>query len=995
MPEQHLANVPKLNIFQNIRKFFLKRGINGTKYEKAPEYLKVQPDVIESLMSKSEYNVRFLSDEVAREYVDAHPEVIAVCDAKRRTALLEANPELFSSLKDYQQFQLVFIEKKWDFFKMFPKEKQKEFLTGKTDIFISPDVPVGYLSGPGLHFREDSYGIGNHRSGTLEVEPKYFADKLQYLDEDVVLEVIAKYSNDYDEHKKWGEKTRTAYYDAERFFRDIDFESLPTKLKLKMALIDNRLLERMDTETIVAFVDNNPLLVKKLPKKAIEALIKANPKFALMLTYDQRQDYLSYPGVQDNIPHRSKGFRGHKYNISSYDEVLKTLALNYDRPFEMSYVTDSVRNPELLWEVAKTFPQVLGVTGIIDNFTLNRKLNHVKDLLMSHIQDSEIRNAIQNSYWANYRFQYSVEECFKLNSVFQVLTNEKILERCDSQTIIDYINNPTMEGLADIVGNTYGDRAKEIFNSRPGLDFENIPSLKIFDETIFENFGEGVIHNQLTYASKFGFLLADFVDHPEKIAEYKKFERLTDGVFLDNVTGNEQRYKAFLELLPLIQQIDENNMTPERIQALRAVVVDLDKDECKFIPLERLEDLDTYIENRNKMYDIAMAKSSDIADIKDLLSRRFFGMPYERDSDATYRASTLSLSGMVSYYNIDKLLEDTRTYESDLLDEDEIDMLRLVSIIDNIKDPKVLQEIYKVLSEREDVLSPLEFQQLKNKIPLQYSRELVSQLLTPERAREMVANGERGIDIEVDEEGFEIINLRGADFKIMLHTLIGIQGGETNSGLRLPYGKTPAENWREFEKGCSTISTCLIEPNMLKSLGSDLSIANIGFCSIDPRLIIGMSHHDAHVSHMVGDPDPYFEYSSVKMNYPEELLRRTAAQITGQEAKDQSHEYNEIAMFRREQDLSKITSENYGGKIMPDYIVVYGKPGPQHKALAKAFAKNGKPIPIVCIDREYYRDGMYFRANQKDEIHQAEPKEDSELVGAVKKATQSNRDEER
>ena len=69
---------------------------------------------------------------------------------------------------------------------------------------------------------------------------------------------------------------------------------------------------------------------------------------------------------------------------------------------------------------------------------------------------------------------------------------------------------------------------------------------------------------------------------------------------------------------------------------------------------------------------------------------------------------------------------------------------------------------------------------------------------------------------------------------------------------------------------------------------------------------------------------------------------------------------------------------------MPDYIVVYGQPGPQHKELARAFARDGKPIPIICIDREYYRNGMYWRANQIDEAHKAEIQPDSELIEAVK-----------
>jgi hypothetical protein len=144
---------------------------------------------------------------------------------------------------------------------------------------------------------------------------------------------------------------------------------------------------------------------------------------------------------------------------------------------------------------------------------------------------------------------------------------------------------------------------------------------------------------------------------------------------------------------------------------------------------------------------------------------------------------------------------------------------------------------------------------------------------------------------------------------------------------------------------------------------------------------------------MVGDPDPYFEYTSVRMNYPEELIRKTAAQITGQESKDQSHEYNEVATYRREQDTSKITSENNAGRIMPDYIVVYGKSTAYHRQLAKSFAKDGKPIPIIEIDTAAYYDRTYWRGYQKDEEHVMTDKKESPLVSDIKAVAEQSNDE--
>jgi hypothetical protein len=321
-------------------------------------------------------------------------------------------------------------------------------------------------------------------------------------------------------------------------------------------------------------------------------------------------------------------------------------------------------------------------------------------------------------------------------------------------------------------------------------------------------------------------------------------------------------------------------------------------------------------------------------------------------------------------------------------------MLELARIIDKIDDPKVLMQVYESLSGREDVLGPVEFEAIKQKIPQQYSKELVSQLLTPEKAHEMVERGEQGISIDKGEDGVEVIRLHGADFKIIMNTMFGMNGySGTNSGLSMPSGQTPDEIWKTFEQGCSTISTCLIEPNMLKSCAGNPSIINIGFCSLDPKLIIGMSHKDAHVSHMIGDPDPHFGFAAVRMNYPEELIRKTAAQITRQETKDSSHEYNEVTSYRREQDPTKITSENHAGRIMPDYIVVYGKSNDYHRQLAKAFSKDGKPIPIIEIDTEAYYDRTYMRGYQKDEEHVMTDKKESPLVSDIKAVAEQSDDE--
>lgn len=983
MANNDLIEKPKLGIFQKIRKFFLIRGINGEKYSKAPEYLKNDPEVIETLVSKFYNNISYLSEENALAYLGKNPEIFRDLGKNLQDRFLPKKPELFKYAYDFQQKSIIFAEKKYEYLRYLPIEEQLEYLTKQTSKFASVTQRIPYDTG--ISFRESSAGsISGNISGNIETSPEFFAKKLEFFDESVLFkafEIQKEYFNESAQYSQ-NKEERNNYFNAKRFYSELDFSNLSQELKIKLALIDNRLLEKFDDETLVKFVNNNPLILNLISSKARLEIIKKNPSFIKLVDdYNERKNILySCPDAKKYVDYKYRTFQDKQDNVD-YNEVLKISTLGYDTYFSLSNITNSVRESNQLWEIAKTIPQALAVTGITDNFTSARKQGHVKRLFESKISNPTILEAIKQSKYFGYN-SGNYDDMLLNSSICKVLTDEKLLQRCDPNKVAEFVKNPSIELMKDLIIDTYGENAKKVLDSRPNITFENIPNLKIFDEKIFEEFGEAVVHNQLTYDTKFSILLADFANHPEKIEIYKKFERITDGLFVQNSAGNEEKFKSYLEVSKFIENINEKDMTPERISALKIYLTDRKLPETRTIPLTSLDDLDNYVTTRNKMYDDALQKVTDPQDIKEILSKKFFGMSYGKSIDTYYRASSLNLSGMINYYSIDNLLNDKRTYESDLFNNDELDSIELASIISKIDDPKVLKELYRVLSERENVIGPVEFESIKQKIPLQYSRELVSQLLTPEKALEKISAGEEGISLEHGEDNVDVIRLQGIDFKIMMHSFIS--STSTNSGLKIKYGTSKEDLWKYFEQGCSTISNCLIEPDMLNSCGSGTDAINFGFSNIDPRLIIGMSHHDAHVSHSIGNPDPYFEYRSVKMNYPEELLRKTAAQITGYEPKDQSHEYNEVAMYRNEQDPEKVTSENIGGKIMPDYIVVYGKSNNYHRELAKAFSKNGKPIPIIEIDRNSYLDNKYMRARKEDTEHKKAEKEDSELIKSVK-----------
>ena len=332
---------------------------------------------------------------------------------------------------------------------------------------------------------------------------------------------------------------------------------------------------------------------------------------------------------------------------------------------------------------------------------------------------------------------------------------------------------------------------------------------------------------------------------------------------------------------------------------------------------------------------------------------------------------------MSRYYNLETFTSDERTQNSGMFTNDELDQLELATIIDKIDDPDVLKEIYSTLSSREDVIRPHEFSKIREKVPRQYSKELVDTLLTVDKAKEMIERGEEGISYSIDEDGIETIRLSGADFRLLVHTT-----GLNNSNLSIGKNDDAAKIWNEFENGCSTVSACYIEPNVMSACANPEGF-NFGFANVPEKQVIGMAPRDAHVEHTVRKINPEFLHRAVEYNYPEEMLRRTAAQITGIESKDLSHEYNEVTMFRREMEADKIENGSKGGKMMPDYLVVYGEVTDQQRMMAKNFMRDGKPLPIIQIDTKAYINNMEYRATYRENHKQ--DREKGNIVSDVNK----------
>jgi len=955
---ESLVKKPKLSFFQRIRKALLIRRITKRKYEKAPKYLRNDEEVIEALIEnvikKSPFEARLLKPDQVVKMVENDPDFFVKLPRNQKNIVLGVRPEFISKLDEIEIWDKVLAQDKKHFIKYLPKELQMKLLTEE----------VGYVP------------TQNSNQKFAISKPDDFRDSLQFFSPDIVEEAVifqvekAKKERGYD----WSDKRRRV-----PLLYAMNISNLPIELQLKLGLIDNEFIDKMSEEAVEKFVGNNPLLLSRLSIEKQRAFIKKRPEFFDTLSYEMQRsivtgefEFEKFLLEKDKLRMMSSSFN-RSYSKDA-DLVKRNLLRWNDKNVAATVnVTDYVRDSDTLLELVKYDPRILALWGIVNDYTANRKILHVIDLWKSKTTDKSILDAInEESRKLTDYGMHNIEKSERIIDITKVLLNERVMNSCSPDMIAEFIRNSNFDNLLNIIAKTYGEDVRDIFKDRPLINTSQIENLDIFDEKIRNKYGEGLIHNLLSYDSQSSAILGDLVRHPEKMEKFELFENATKDYFSDSFVDLEQQLYCFKMMEELLKNMNKEQLTPEVKKSLLLVVNDMNMmihnpnmcNELSIITPTTLEELESYEQKRNSIYNDYVLKVTSPQELKEAICRRFFGIKYE-DRQNLYSPKVVTAKGMVNYYSLEDFVSDERTVESRMFTQEELDQLELLTIIDKIDDPTVLKQIYTKLSGREDIIRPEDFRSVREKVPAQYSQELVNSLLTPEKAIKRAESGENGIEYRKTDDGFEVITLNGADFNVMVHSS-SLQPGSNNSGICIPKGMEEDEIWKYLEDGCSTVSSCVIEPGVLYSCAS-LGKVHLGFANVPAKQIIGMSHHDAHVSHQKRSVDPDFEYHSVKFNYPDEFLRRTAAQIKGTagEEKDQSHEYNEVAMYRRDIDFRKTENGTYGGRVMPDYIIVYGKAEDYHKKLAKAFARDGKPIPILEIDRDAYGDRTYMRAHQK------------------------------
>ncbi len=924
--------------FEKRKKNKILKEISKYTYDSIPVVFKNDSDILNALALSNPSEIRNFPRSISEVMIYANPSLIVHAEEKLKKELAINDNKYIQFLSQEMIYDIVENNRRYSYISFLSDENQYKFLKTNYSSLLSE--------------------IKSFKPNVLN----------EFIKENTLLR-----NNNHDDKR---------IYD--NFINKIKLLDLPIEQQASIISIDNSLIDKASIDAIKIYTNNNPHLIDNLPYDKSILLSQDNNEYSFLnVSHDLNNgNSLSKYGIE-NI----------KRFLSFYNEII----LNKDE-VSLSFKEEN-------WaEIGRFDAKVLGVKGQyysnVNNIKKILSLGRVYNTVLKNYYNTEdMQKYFDTTNAENYLFNIGYRNNDfenKFNQVSKIILNNTIMSKCDKRIIFEFIKNPTDNQLLyEIVKTAYGEKALSILSERKEITISEIPTFDIFDQKVFENFDIGVIHNILSYKNKSGNIIGELVRHPEKLENFKLFRELTKTYFKNTALDNEEQLKIFMDLdIEFKDKLSLNNISENEKDNLITFIIDrykrddVPKDALK---INNIEELKNYKEIRNKMYDEAISKTNDQLVIKNIIFNKYFGMDYYRESN-TFRPQKCDVVRMLRKYNVKNFINNDKTIDSDIFTKDELDILELSYIISNIQDVKVLKDLYSTLETKEDVLTPIDFKEIRSKIPGLYSNEFSKSLLTEEKIEDKINNNEPGISKTV-EDGVEIITLDGTDFRIFMHT-IGINNSKlrTDDGAELA-SKKLNEIWKTYEQGVSTISGSVIEPKLLESCSSEHSPISLGFYSFDPSIILGMGWGDIHTSHDKRLLDVYFnEYGpTLQFDYPEELVRKTAAQINNvlDTPKDIAHVYNEVAISRREINTENIKENSNGGRVLPDYIVVYGLDTnlEDAKELSRYFNKEGINLPIIRIDIEKYKQiGNSYQRAYEGYSKEISVREESPFIEEIKES---------
>lgn len=500
-----------------------------------------------------------------------------------------------------------------------------------------------------------------------------------------------------------------------------------------------------------------------------------------------------------------------------------------------------------------------------------------------------------------YDFQYD-SNC--ILDLFKVIFNKEIITNNDADLIKYYVqtslNNVSNDRAFNmLITNAYGKEAGDILTSRPNLNEHNINSLEIFSPVVLEKFGNGLVHDLISYnISNMSYFLSIIKD-AERVSNLSDLYKLESNIFGANISTFQRTLNDFVNLEQLLNNIGNQEMSSSELESLYTVIINRN-----YGNINKKSELENYENNVKLRLLKEMKEIDDLEYVKEKICNAFFGINYKRYNDY----ERLQMSGQ----ECANLYEYSNAYNSDLLSESEITMLDFLDVIIHENNKESILKIIDSLFEEQNIFGNYDFVSAMSKVKNNQEKLLNENLVNVEKLEkelEKELENDTGLVLKTFRNGVPIYILNGIEFGTLFH----INGGTNNAYISSNQDNTGLERLDNLEEqyGSSTISTWYRSNNTAVGLinceTNGPRDCFIGYSKIPKGSIVGMDV-------------PATNSNDISTDHAPKLSVSLASGGINFDRMHASNKKQEVSFYRKLRDQVQITNENHGGRFDFDYF---------------------------------------------------------------------------
>lgn len=489
-----------------------------------------------------------------------------------------------------------------------------------------------------------------------------------------------------------------------------------------------------------------------------------------------------------------------------------------------------------------------------------------------------------------------------------LFVDESIIKKVSSAKVIEYINiwknleheeylllerhlpfsleakrkrNELKEKFNKIIYEGYGKKAGKLCESRPGLTIRDIENAEVLNQTIFDNFRDGFVHDLLSYDI---WGINDFIKISKNEEEMNAFKLLYERMsnrFGENVATMQMCIDRYYEFSSILKDACRQDLNDEQLEQLD-IVCSWPINICNITRIKDLKDL-------SSKFVIA------INEYKHWKDKRIIDEKLEGDIMATNFEGELIL---YDYLNPENIQIPELSPEEQVL---------LKHLQNNPEDRFSIDSLKKASNNGVDISSVFLCQySFRKKIKENVMSEFNKELTNLDKIKTAEQTGEYGT------KTMKIGDVELIDFGSMPVNFASHYPNMENSNVSF-YGKSPmySDEKNQYllydgEKGISTISATPFAEKT-GEIPSEMYI----YWSFEANEIMALKNGSA--SEFVGD--------SGVSHMKKQVISTGQSNISLRGYKTIKYG-TEIAFYRRFRNHKTIENSGYGGKIIPDAVTL-------------------------------------------------------------------------